>query len=132
MTGYGAVSYTAVRELYGPLVVLSGIGGVGWDESATVRLASGEERHGLVLAVDRDLAVVQVLEGTAGMDPEATAVTFAGEPLHVPVGPGWLGRTCNGRGDPIDDGPPVLGERRASVAGAPLNPVWRDPRPSRC
>ncbi|MEV4701807.1 V-type ATP synthase subunit B [Actinoplanes sp. NPDC049316] len=125
MTGFARLAHTAVRELRGPLVVLSGVHGVGWDESAEVRLTSGPVRHGLVLAVDGDLAVVQVLEGTAGMDPAGTAVAFAGEPLHIPVGPGWLGRTCNGRGEPIDDGPPVLGDRRAAVSGFPLNPVQR-------
>ncbi|RZU53389.1 V/A-type H+-transporting ATPase subunit B [Krasilnikovia cinnamomea] len=127
MTGFGTLTYTGIHELRGPLAVLGGVTGVGWDEFATLRLPSGEVRHGLVLAVDRDLAVVQVLEGTAGMEPTGTTVTFAGEPLHVGVGPGWLGRTCNGRGDPIDDGPPVLGERRVAVNGAPLNPVWREP-----
>ena len=127
MTGFGAVAWTDVRELRGPLVVLAGVDGVGWDEFATIELTAGGPRHGLVLSVDRDLAVVQVLEGTTGMDPAGTAVTFAGEPLHVPVGPGWLGRTGNGRGEMIDGGPPVLGNERATVSGAPLNPVWREP-----
>jgi V/A-type H+-transporting ATPase subunit B len=80
-----------------------------------------------VLEVDRDLAVVQVLEGTAGIEPERTAVAFDGSPLRVPVGAGWLGRVCNGRGDPLDDGPPVLGDQTAAVAGHPLNPTMRDP-----
>ena len=43
------------------------------------------------------------------------------------VGAGWLGRTCNGRGEPIDGGPPVTGVRMVSVNGDPLNPVRRDP-----
>jgi V/A-type H+-transporting ATPase subunit B len=127
VNGFGTIAWTGVRELRGPLVVLAGVDGVGWDEFATVRLAAGGLRHGLVLSVDHDVAVVQVLEGTAGMEPAGTAVAFAGEPLHVPVGPGWLGRTCNGRGEPIDGGPPVLGDRRAAVSGAPLNPTWREP-----
>jgi V/A-type H+-transporting ATPase subunit B len=101
--------------------------GVGWDEFARIRLDSGELRHGLVLEVDRDLAVVQVLEGTAGIDPDATTVAFDGSPLHIPVGAGWLGRVCNGRGEPVDGGPPVLAARRAPVNGYPLNPTWRQP-----
>ncbi|MET7380647.1 V-type ATP synthase subunit B [Streptomyces sp. NPDC005526] len=121
------VEYTAVRELRGPLVLVDGVAGVGWDEFALIRLADGELRHGLVLEVDRDLAVVQALEGTAGMDPRRTRVAFTGAPLRVPVGPGWLGRTCNGRGEPVDGGPPVFGPRTAEVAGAPINPVRREP-----
>ena len=121
-----AVQYVDVAELRGPLLVVRGVAGVGWDESALVRLDSGEVRHGLVLEVDRDLAVVQVLEGTDGMRPGGTAVTFAGETLQTPVGTGWLGRVCNGRGEPIDEGPPVLGSQRAPVSGHPMNPLWRE------
>jgi len=121
------VEYLDVEEVHGPLLVVRGVAGVGWDEFASIRLASGEVRHGLVLEVDRDLAIVQVLEGTAGVRPEGTGVTFTGEPLRIPVGEGWLGRVCNGRGEPLDGGPPVLGERSAPVAGHPLNPVRRQP-----
>jgi V/A-type H+-transporting ATPase subunit B len=119
--------YTGVRELRGPLAVVAGVEGVGWDEFVRIRLSSGEQRHGLVLEVDRDLAVVQILEGTAGMDTAGTRMEFAGEPLSIPVGPDWLGRVCNGRGEPVDGGPPVFGQRRAPVTGAPLNPTWREP-----
>ena len=49
--------------------------GVGWDEFA--RRPAGRRariRHGLVLEVDGDLAVVQVLEGTDGIEPAARRV----------------------------------------------------------
>jgi V/A-type H+-transporting ATPase subunit B len=119
------VEYTDVAEVRGPLLVVRGVRGVGWDESALVRMDTGEVRNGLVLEVDRDLAVVQLLEGTGGVRPGGTSVRFAGEPVQVPVGTGWLGRVCNGRGEPVDGGPPVLGRRRAAVGGAPLNPLRR-------
>ena len=122
-----AVEYSDIVEVRGPLLVVRGVTGVGWDEFADLRLDSGEVRHGLVLEVDGDVAVVQVLEGTAGIRRHGTGVTFAGEPLRIPVGEGWLGRVCNGRGEPVDGGPPVLGATTAPVAGAPLNPVWREP-----
>jgi V/A-type H+-transporting ATPase subunit B len=118
--------YTCVRELRGPLAIVAGVDRVGWDEFARIRLASGEERHGLVLEVDHDLAVVEVLQGTAGMSTVGTEVEFTGSPLRIPVGLGWLGRTCNGRGEPLDGGPPVLGRDTAPVAGLPINPVHRE------
>ncbi|MGF7120585.1 V-type ATP synthase subunit B [Rhodococcus sp. AG1013] len=127
MSGAPHVEYSQVSRLRGPLLVVRGVTGVGWDESALIRLGSGEIRHGQVLEVDRDLAVLQVLERTDGMRPENTFVSFAGEALHVPVGSGWLGRVCNGRGEPVDGGPPVLATRRAPVSGFPLNPTHRDP-----
>jgi V/A-type H+-transporting ATPase subunit B len=127
MTALGRLAYTDVRELRGPLVVVGGVAGVGWDEFVRVRLPSGERRHGLVLEVDRDLAVVQVFEGVTGMGATGTEIEFAGRPLRIPVGPGWLGRVCNGRGEAVDGGPPVLGHLSAPVSGHPLNPTWREP-----
>ena len=82
---WDAVEYSRMRELRGPLLVVEGVSGVGWDESARVRLPSGEVRSGLVLEVHRDLAVVQVLQGTEGLDLEGTAVTFLGEPLTIRI-----------------------------------------------
>ena len=126
-TGWDVVEYSDIRELRGPLLVVGGVEGVGWDEYARVRLPSGAIRSGLVLEVDRDLAVVEVLQGTDGMDLAGTAVSFLGEPLTIPVGEGWLGRVCNGRGEPVDGGPPVLGSERRAVSGLPLNPSRREP-----
>jgi V/A-type H+-transporting ATPase subunit B len=127
MGSVGRVEYVGLAELRGPLVVVRGVAGVGWDEFARIRLPGGEERHGLVLEVDRDLAVVQVLQGTGGLYPDTTRVSFDGTPLRIPVGEDWLGRVCNGRGEPLDGGPPVVGGRDSPVAGFPLNPVHRDP-----
>ena len=119
--------YTGIAELRGPLLVVRGVDGVGWDEFAVIRMENEQTRHGLVLDADRDLAVVQVLEGTEGMRTTATRVAFSGSPLRIPVGAGWLGRVCDGRGDPADGGPPVTGEVTMPVAGAPINPVLREP-----
>jgi V/A-type H+/Na+-transporting ATPase subunit B len=127
MTVWARPEYTGVTELRGPLLVVRGIDGVGWDEFAAIRTETGQTRHGLVLEADRDLAVVQVLEGTEGMRTTATRVAFSGSPLRIPVGAGWLGRVCNGRGDPLDGGPPVTGEISMPVAGFPINPMLREP-----
>ncbi|WP_031171641.1 V-type ATP synthase subunit B [Streptosporangium roseum] len=127
MTIWAPVEYTGVAELRGPLMVVRGTRGVGWDEYASIELESGERRHGLVLEVDRDLAVVQVLEGIAGVRAEGTRVTFTGSPLRIPVGAAWQGRVCNGRGRPLDGGPPVFGMTDAAVTGLPLNPTLREP-----
>ncbi|HZC41669.1 MAG TPA: V-type ATP synthase subunit B [Streptosporangiaceae bacterium] len=127
MTLRARPEYTGIAELRGPLLVVRGVNGVGWDEFATIRTAGGPARHGLVLEADRDLAVVQVLEGTEGMAPAATRVAFTGSPLRIPVGDGWLGRVCDGLGQPLDDGPPVTGTVTAAVAGSPMNPALREP-----
>jgi V/A-type H+-transporting ATPase subunit B len=127
MSVWGQVEYTDVREVRGPLLVVRGLEGVGWDEFVRIGVDGGEPRHGLVLEVNRDLAVVQVLEDTAGLDPQRLRLAFSGRPLDIPVGTGWLGRACNGRGEPVDGGPPVTGAVTAAVNGAPLNPLRREP-----
>ncbi len=126
-TTWARPEYTDIAELRGPLLVVRGVSGVGWDEFVTIRDTTGRERHGLVLEVDRDLAVVQVLEGTAGLTATGTRVGFSGAPLRIPVGPDWLGRVCTGRGEPMDGGPPVTGDVTAAVTGFPMNPVARQP-----
>ena len=120
------IEYTGARRVEGPLLVVGGVEGVGWDEIAAVRLPSGEVRRGLVLEVHGDLAVVQVLQGTGGIDPERVTVAFEGRPFEIPVGRGWLGRVWNGMGEPLDGGPPMLGGETRPVAGSPLNPTVRD------
>jgi V/A-type H+/Na+-transporting ATPase subunit B len=137
MTSWMRPEFTNVAELRGPLMIMRGVHGVGWDEFATIRFGdpgaesagggNGQVRHGLVLETDDDLAVVQVLEGTAGMEPAATRVEFSGSPLQVPVGAEWLGRVCNGRGEPIDGGPAITGGQMMPVAGHPINPAAREP-----
>lgn len=119
------IEYRSIDSIRGSLLVVHGVAGVGWDETVRVMLDSGEVRHGTVLDVDHDLAVVEVLQGTTGMRRDGTRVSFSGAPMAIPVGKGWLGRTCNGRGEPVDGGPPVMGEERRAVEGAPINPAAR-------
>jgi V/A-type H+/Na+-transporting ATPase subunit B len=127
MTAWAQREFTDIAELRGPLLIVRGVDGVGWDEYATIRAGAGEPRHGLVLEADRDVAVVQVLEGTAGMTTAGTRVAFSGSPLRIPVGADWLGRVCTGRGEPMDGGPAVTGDTTAAVTGFPMNPVVREP-----
>jgi V/A-type H+-transporting ATPase subunit B len=121
------ISHGDIREVRGPLVVVGDAADVGWDDAATIDVAGEAERHGLVLEVDRGVATVQVFEGTEGLSQGGVEVRFAGRPMQIPVGAGWLGRVCNGRGQPLDGGPPVSGTESAPVSGWPLNPVHREP-----
>jgi V/A-type H+-transporting ATPase subunit B len=66
-----------------------------------------------------------VLEGTAGIERTGTRVAFGGHPMRIPVSDRWLGRVCDGRGQPIDGGPPIGGTDMRAIAGAALNPSLR-------
>ena len=125
MSSRAPVEYTSVAAIKGPLLCIEDVDGVGWDEVVEIRLDSGEVRHGVVLEVDRRLAVIQVFEGTSGLALDTIRVSFGGGPMRIPVGDGWLGRVCNGRGEPLDGGPPVLGADQRQIGGWPINPTAR-------
>jgi V/A-type H+-transporting ATPase subunit B len=125
MSGRVPVEHSDVQAIRGPLVIVRGVSGVGWDEVAEVRAENGDVRHGVVLDVHGDVAVVEVLEGTHGLALDRVGVAFAGSPMRVDVGEEWLGRVCDGRGEPLDGGPPVMTGDARDVAGRPLNPVAR-------
>jgi V/A-type H+-transporting ATPase subunit B len=120
------VAYASLASIQGPLVLVEGVEGVGWDELAEITADSGPPRHGVVLEVRGDIAVVQVFEGTGGLRLDDAHVTFAGAPLRAPVGEAWLGRVCNGLGEPLDGGPPIIGVERREVVGRPINPARRE------
>jgi V/A-type H+-transporting ATPase subunit B len=120
------IEIDAVRRVDGPLLFLGDAEGIGWDEYVEIRLPDGGVRHGVVIDVDVDLAVIQVFEGTAGIGTSGTVVACSGAPLQVPVTGHWLGRAANGRGAPIDGGPPVVAAQRRPVSGSIVNPARRE------
>ena len=71
-------------------------------EIVNLRLPDGSQRSGQVLEVAGTKAVVQVFEGTSGIDNTKTSVEFSGEILTTPVSEDMLGRIFNGSGKPID------------------------------
>jgi len=94
-------------------------------EIVNLTLSDGTQRTGQVLEVQGSKAVVQVFEGTSGIDNLSTAVEFSGDILRTPVSEDMLGRIFNGSGKPIDKGPAVLPECFLDINGQPINPQMR-------
>lgn len=88
-------------------------------------LPDGTTRGGQVLEVSGRKAVVQVFEGTSGIDVNATHVEFSGSSMKLAVSEDMLGRIFNGSGEPIDKGPKVFAEDYLDINGAPINPYSR-------
>ena len=59
--------YRTIHEISGPLMVVDGVDGVGYDELAEIRMESGGRRLCRVLEVDGSRAVVQLFESAAGI-----------------------------------------------------------------
>lgn len=80
-------------------------------------LPDGSKRGGQVLEVQGKKAIVQVFEGTSGVDVKATHVEFTGSSMKLPVAEDMLGRIFNGSGNPIDNGPKVFAEDYLDING---------------
>ncbi|CAB4037050.1 V-type proton ATPase subunit B, partial [Paramuricea clavata] len=94
-------------------------------EIVTLTLSDGSKRSGQVLEVSGSKAVVQVFEGTSGIDAKHTTCEFTGDILRTPVSEDMLGRVFNGSGKAIDRGPSVLAEDFLDIMGQPINPWSR-------
>jgi len=121
-----AREYTTIREAAGPLIVVENIEGVSYGEVVKIVTPEGEEKNGQVLEVSTGLAVVQVFEGTSGIDTSKTRVRFTGDIMKISVSQDMVGRFFDGLGRPRDGGPEVIPEDRLSVIGASINPTARD------
>ncbi|HUX77375.1 MAG TPA: V-type ATP synthase subunit B [Anaerolineae bacterium] len=122
---YGWQEIAGAARVEGPIVVIEGVSGVGYDEVAEIVDLQGRVRRGRVLEVGEGVAVVEVFAGTTGLSIEDTHVRFLGRPMRLPVSTEMLGRVFDGLGTPIDGGPEPLAERWADVNGQPINPTAR-------
>ncbi|HKK83472.1 MAG TPA: V-type ATP synthase subunit B [Atribacterota bacterium] len=118
--------YSTITEVNGPLIIVNKIKDVKYDELVEIELSDGEKRRGQVLEVSEDKAIVQMFEGTTGIDISNTKVRFLGRVLEIPVSTDMLGRIFDGSGRPIDKGPKIIPEKRLDINGSPLNPYARD------
>jgi V/A-type H+-transporting ATPase subunit B len=117
--------YKTITRISGPLLFVEAVKDVGYNELVRVVAPDGSERRGQILEVSDKMAVVQVFEGTSGLDVEKTAVRFTGETIKLPVSSDMLGRVFDGSGTPIDGGPNIIPEDYWDVHGAPINPYAR-------
>jgi len=125
VSGQPKATYKTVTGVNGPLVILDKVKYAKYAEIVQLKLLDGTIRTGQVLEVSGDKAVVQVFEGTSGIDAKHTTCEFTGEIMKTPVSEDMLGRIFNGSGKPIDDGPPIMPEDYMDIMGQPINPQSR-------
>lgn len=118
--------YTSVTGVAGPLMIVEGVEDVSYGEVVEIKTSSGESRRGQVLEAIEGKAVIQVFEGTSGIDTLKTKVRFTGETMKIPVSLEMVGRIFDGTGRPIDGGPEIIPEKRMDINGDPLNPTARE------
>ncbi|HDI82920.1 MAG TPA: V-type ATP synthase subunit B [candidate division WOR-3 bacterium] len=120
------VEYRTVNDIAGPLMLVEEVEGVKYGELVEIILPDGSKRNGQVLEVHHDRALIQVFEGTQGIDIPETRVVFRGKGIELSLSPDILGRVFNGLGDPIDGGPEIIPVVKRDINGAPINPYARE------
>jgi len=116
--------YKTISRVAGPLLFVEKTEPIGYADIVKIALPSGEIKNGQVLDTSDEIVVVQVFEGTSGIDVDTT-VKFLGDTLKLSVSKDMLGRVLSGRGKPIDDGPEIIPEKKLDIMGAAINPYAR-------
>ncbi len=118
--------YLTVSNIVGPLVVVEKIADVKYGELVEIESAQGFIRRGTVLDVSTERAVVQVFEGTAGLNIDRSRVRFLGRSQRLGVSEEIIGRVFDGSGRPKDGGPQIIARLQRDINGSPINPYARD------
>mmetsp|Transcript_5020 Transcript_5020/g.9239 ORF Transcript_5020/g.9239 Transcript_5020/m.9239 type:complete len:549 (-) Transcript_5020:521-2167(-) len=140
------LDYSTVSGVRGPLVILENCKVPKFAEIVELKIQSHkgvERRHGQVLEINGNRAVVQVFEGTAGIDNTQTRCEFTGDVLRMPISEDMLGRSFDGSGRPLDkirpdaanstsmdihgesQTLPIMAEQYMDISGMPINPTCR-------
>lgn len=107
-------------------MLVEGVSGVKYDELVEIRQEDGDIRHGKVLEVNGDRALVQLFEGSSGIKMSTSKARFLGHGIELNCSEDMLGRVFDGMGRPIDNGAPIIPDKRFNVNGQPINPVARN------
>ena len=118
--------YRTISEVAGPLMIVKDVQNVKYNELGEIELENGEIRKCRVLEIDGTEAVVQLFDNAAGINLAQSKVRFLGRGIELAVSGDMLGRVFDGMGDPIDDGPAIIAEKRLDINGNPMNPAARN------
>ena len=118
--------YKTIKEVVGPLMLVEGVEGVGYNELVEITQKNGELRRGKVLEIKDDKAVVQLFESSQGLEISTSKARFLGRGIELAVSEDMLGRVFDGMGNPRDGGAPIIPDKMLDINGEPINPAARD------
>jgi V/A-type H+-transporting ATPase subunit B len=103
------ISYQTVASIQSPLIFIENTEKVGYQELVEIIDENGKKIQGQVVALEKDIAVVQMFQNPAGFQLNGAKAVFSSQSKKVSLSPTILGRIFNGYGDPIDNLKPVEG-----------------------
>ncbi|KAI4292635.1 V-type H+-transporting ATPase subunit B [Pancytospora philotis] len=118
-------TYRQISSITGPLVVVDGVANLKYNEIVRLRMADGATRQGQVMEITGKKALIQVFEGTLGINARSTQITFADSLMRMDVSEDMLGRVFDGSARAIDGGVPIIPADSLDIEGLPINPTAR-------
>ena len=117
--------FKTIKEVAGPLMLVSGVSEISYDELGEIVLKNGEKRKCRVLEINGDNALLQLFESSSGINLETSIVKFSGHGMRLGVSKDMLGRVYDGLGNLIDGGGEIIPDDYIDVNGTPINPTAR-------
>lgn len=117
--------YLGLEHINGPLVYLKTPKDISYNEQVELILKSGERRIGNVIVLNEDITVIQVYEGTDGINIDGVKTELNGKSLQIKLSKECLGRVFNGVGKPIDGLGEINNYIERDINGVAMNPIAR-------
>lgn len=114
--------YDRIVDMRGNLITVIAEG-VSLGELARIHKQNGRSTYASVLRIEDDVVTLQCFENTRGIATN-DRVTFLGRQMQVVCSDSLFGRRLNGVGDPIDNGPVIMGDP-IDIGQPSFNPVRR-------
>lgn len=116
------VVYEKINDIRGNLITVTATG-VSLGELARIDLKDGRTIYASVLRFEEDLVTLQTFKSPRGVST-GDKVTFLNVEMQACYGNALLGRRLSGAGEPIDNGPEIVGES-IDIGTPSFNPVRR-------
>jgi V/A-type H+-transporting ATPase subunit B len=115
--------YKTISRVTGPLLFIEKTHPVAYGELVEINLGDSI-KSGQVLDTSEETVIVQVFEGTAGIDRQSI-VKFTGKTIKLNCSKEMMGRVLSGLGKPLDNGPEIIPDQQLDVNGQAINPFAR-------
>lgn len=117
--------YLGLESINGPLVYLKTPDNISYNEQVELILKNGERRIGNVIVLNEDITVIQVYEGSEGINIDGVKTELNGKSLQIKLSRDCLGRVFNGVGEPIDGLGDIIPDAIRDINGIAMNPISR-------
>jgi V/A-type H+/Na+-transporting ATPase subunit B len=117
------IEYQTLEKVTGPLLFMDEVTGVKYGEIVEIEI-DGKKRAGQVLELAGKRAIIEVFQGTGGVDIEKTKVRFTGKSMTLGVSEDMISNVFNGMGRPMNGKLSI--EKKLDIEGLPINPISRE------